>query len=92
VGFLQESGVSGFWRGNGANLLKVAPEKAIKFWTYETIKATFGKKDADISPHERFIAGAGAGVFTHTLSFPLEGTCLRSPLWIDPNSPVAAGR
>lgn len=67
-----ESGVSGFWRGNGANLLKVAPEKAIKFWTYETIKATFGKKDSDISPHERFIAGAGAGVFTHTLSFPLE--------------------
>jgi hypothetical protein len=60
-------------------MLKVAPEKAIKFWTYETIKGTFGKKDADISPHERFIAGAGAGVITHTLSFPLEGAqCMRA--------------
>lgn len=52
----------------------MAPEKAIKFWTYETVKASFGKKDCDIGAHERFMAGAGAGLVTHSLSFPLEGS------------------
>jgi hypothetical protein len=37
----QEAGIKGFWQGNGANVLKVAPETGIKFVTYEFVKRIF---------------------------------------------------
>jgi solute carrier family 25 phosphate transporter 23/24/25/41 len=68
----KESGVRGFWRGNGANLLKVAPEKAIKFWAYETAKHMFNPNESEITAHQRFMAGASAGIFTEIISYPLD--------------------
>ncbi|KAG0048977.1 hypothetical protein BGZ83_006162 [Gryganskiella cystojenkinii] len=34
----QQGGVRTFFRGNGLNIIKIAPESAIKFYTYETSK------------------------------------------------------
>ncbi|KAL0483292.1 mitochondrial substrate carrier family protein C [Acrasis kona] len=68
----QKDGILGFWRGNGANVLKVAPEKAFKYTVFETSKRLFAKRDYDLKPWQLFACGSMSGVATHTVMFPLD--------------------
>ena len=57
----QEGGLGGFWRGNTANVLKIAPETAIKFIAFDALKAAVAQDPATATAAERFVAGGAAG-------------------------------
>jgi len=70
---LNEGGVKGLWRGNGINVLKIAPESAIKFWAYDEMKKHIkGNESRDLYIYERLMAGSFAGAFSQTIIYPLE--------------------
>ncbi|KPP58241.1 calcium-binding mitochondrial carrier protein SCaMC-3-like [Scleropages formosus] len=73
-GMVHEGGVRSLWRGNGTNVLKIAPESAIKFMAYEQIKWLMkGSKDGgSLRVQERFIAGSLAGATAQTIIYPME--------------------
>ncbi|XP_048847690.1 calcium-binding mitochondrial carrier protein SCaMC-3b isoform X1 [Brienomyrus brachyistius] len=74
LGMVREGGVRSLWRGNGINVLKIAPESAIKFMAYEQIKWLMkGCKDGgSLRVHERFVAGSLAGATAQTIIYPME--------------------
>ncbi|XP_053298659.1 calcium-binding mitochondrial carrier protein SCaMC-3 [Pleuronectes platessa] len=73
-GMVKEGGVVSLWRGNGINVLKIAPESAIKFMAYEQVSTFISslKEGGSLRVQERFIAGSLAGATAQTIIYPLE--------------------
>lgn len=71
---VNEGGLRSLWRGNGINVLKIAPETAIKFTAYEQIKNVMrGRNEKrNLRVHERFVAGSLAGAMAQTVIYPME--------------------
>ncbi|XP_043913109.1 calcium-binding mitochondrial carrier protein SCaMC-3 [Protopterus annectens] len=69
---IHEGGIRSLWRGNGINVLKIAPESAIKFMAYEQIKKVIRGKQETLRVQERFIAGSLAGATAQTVIYPME--------------------
>ncbi|KOS12949.1 mitochondrial carrier [Malassezia pachydermatis] len=74
----QEGGLRGFWLGNGLNCMKIIPESAIKFFTYEYMKRFFAKyvdgvsDSRDISGMSRFVSGGVGGITSQLSIYPIE--------------------
>lgn len=70
---LHEGGVRSLWRGNGINVMKIAPESALKFMAYEQLKQYIkGDSTRELGMYERFVAGSIAGCISQTCIYPLE--------------------
>ena len=52
-------GARAFWRGNGANVLKVVPETAVKFAAFDAFKRAIANDPGNATAGERFLAHHG---------------------------------
>ncbi|XP_059406646.1 calcium-binding mitochondrial carrier protein SCaMC-2-B isoform X6 [Carassius carassius] len=69
---IREGGLRSLWRGNGINVLKIAPESAIKFMAYEQIKRLIGSNQETLGILERLVAGSLAGAIAQSSIYPME--------------------
>ena len=69
---LKEGGVKSLWRGNFINVLKIAPESALKFMAYEQFKSMFKGDRQDVTILERLMSGSLAGATAQTIIYPME--------------------
>ncbi|KAF3765521.1 hypothetical protein M406DRAFT_78329 [Cryphonectria parasitica EP155] len=70
-------GIRTFFAGNGLNVLKIMPETAIKFGSYEAAKRTLatleGHSDpTKINPYSKFVAGGFAGMAAQACVYPVD--------------------
>ncbi|GAA5913797.1 hypothetical protein JCM6882_007702 [Rhodosporidiobolus microsporus] len=74
----QGGGIKAFWTGNGLNIVKIFPESAIKFLSYESAKRVFAQywdrvpDQTLISNSSRFVAGGIGGVVSQFCIYPIE--------------------
>lgn len=64
--------VRAYFRGNGTNVLKIAPETALKFTLNDIIKHRITNDVSEITPGQRMPSGAMAGAIAQTAIYPLE--------------------
>jgi len=77
VKIFKEEGWRGCFKGNGTNVIKIAPESAARAFSFETIKKLICKDPNHVRLTERFFSGSMAGVIAQTLIYPLEITKTR---------------
>eukprot|EP00667_Euglena_gracilis_P008334 EG_transcript_8443 len=76
----QEGGFRGFWRGNTAHVLKLAPELGLRFWAFYHMRTWVAKDPANASLPEKLLAGAVAGIFSQSTVYPMETIKVRMEL------------
>ena len=65
-------GFRAFFRGNGANCVKVAPETGVKFVAFDVYSKMLAQDPSNVTVAERFVAGGLAGATGQTAIYPLE--------------------
>lgn len=65
-------GFKGFFKGNGANVVRVFPFTAFQFYFYELFKRVLFPKGEKNVYKMKFICGGLSGVCTSTLTYPLD--------------------
>lgn len=80
---LKEEGIRGWFKGNGANVVRVIPVYALKFAFNDTFKNMFknepGKK---LTFTQLMISGTFAGLFQQVVTYPLETVRTRLTLGV----------
>lgn len=61
-----------YYRGNGANVVKIAPETALKFVLFDKLKQRFSEDPHNPTVTERFVSGGCAGALAGAAIYPLE--------------------
>lgn len=78
-----EGSFKSYFRGNGANVVKIAPETALKFTFNEYIRAQIAHNPDRVRMSERMVSGGLAGAIAQGLLYPLD--TIRTRLALAPN-------
>mmetsp|Transcript_21346 Transcript_21346/g.69102 ORF Transcript_21346/g.69102 Transcript_21346/m.69102 type:complete len:330 (+) Transcript_21346:1499-2488(+) len=80
---LREEGVLSFWKGNGVNIIRIAPYSAAQLASNDFYKRVLADENGKLGIAQRLTAGALAGMTGTALTHPLDTVRLRLAL---PNS------
>lgn len=64
---LRDGGVRSLWRGNGVNVIKIAPESAVKFMAFDKIKQMISKDINNPTTVDRLVSGSLAGALSNVI-------------------------
>ncbi|KAK9824294.1 hypothetical protein WJX72_009220 [[Myrmecia] bisecta] len=74
----KHEGIRGMFKGNGTNCIRIVPNSAVKFLTYEQLSRRISHHlqenggDGQMTPLLRLAAGAGAGIIGMSATYPLD--------------------
>ena len=83
-----EEGWYGFFKGNGVNVVRIAPFSAFEFFFYEFYKTKLFASQ-NMTPMNKLMCGALTGMTASTLTYPLD--LIRTKLSIIVDNPNAEG-
>ena len=69
---LKNDGVKGFWQGNGANVVRIIPNKAVVFLCNDIYRDMLTIDGEPLSFQRKILAGSMSGVTTTVISYPLD--------------------
>ncbi|WOL16543.1 putative envelope ADP,ATP carrier protein, chloroplastic isoform X1 [Canna indica] len=78
----KEDGISGYWKGNLPQVIRIIPYSAVQLFSYEVYKNFFRKDDGELPVLWRLVAGACAGMTSTLVTYPLD--VLRLRLAVEP--------
>ena len=70
----KSEGIRGYFKGNGATIMKIAPFSAFEFYLYEIFKVNLfpGKTKNQLGFREKLVCGGVTGVVASTLTYPFD--------------------
>eukprot|EP00775_Hariotina_reticulata_P004039 gene4039-4286_t len=67
-----EGSIKSYFKGNGTNVLKIAPETSIKLALNDKLKQHIHQDTGDITPWQRMVCGGVSGAVGQGLVYPLD--------------------
>lgn len=69
----RNDGITGYWKGNFANIVRIFPNKAILFFSNDVFKSWIKRSNQqDLTALQRLVAGSMSGVTCVVATYPLD--------------------
>jgi len=86
----RKEGISGFFKGNGTNVIRIVPFSALEFATFDAVKGYYFEEGKPRDKKSLLICGGMAGIVASTCTYPLDMIRTRLSVTTEMNQSVTA--